>query len=220
MKHRAALSFGLYFTATCLLLWAGFMSWQYWQSTSTGDVTPLPETVIISTETPSERTPPPIEKAQAYTVAAEKPRAIEIASIGVSGFIQQVGVDQFGQIAVPTNVHFAGWYVKSALPGQAGVTIIDGHVGGRFGGAIFSKLATLSPGDEVRLQKGDLSWLTYRVEKNMSISPEDTKSLYEHQTDSPSELHLITCDGVYNSDSKTYDKRSLVIAEPVNPLKT
>lgn len=217
MKHRVALSFGLYFVAACLLIWAVFMSWQYWQSKSTGDLTPPEEIVTISTETPSERTPPSIEEPQTYTVAADAPRALEIASIDVSGFIQQVGVDQFGHIAVPTNVHFAGWYIKSALPGHAGVTIIDGHVGGRFGGAIFSKLAILAPGEEVRLQKGDLSWLTYRIEKQMSISPGDTKSLYEHQTDSLSELHLITCDGVYSADTKTYDKRSLVIARLIDP---
>lgn len=206
----------LYGSALCLLCIAGVMAWQYWAATTTGDVVPPSKTVTTSTETPSERTPPAIENADNYTVAANAPRALKIASLAIASFIQPVGTDQYGQIAVPSNVHFAGWYVDSSPPGTKGVTVIDGHVGGRYGGAVFSKLPEIKVGDTVLLQKGDLSWLTYQVERNVSVTPDDNAALFTHSTNSENELHLITCTGVYIPAKKSYDQRSLIIARQID----
>lgn len=212
MKHQKVISFILYIAAAGLLFYAGFLSWQYWKATSTGDLFPTAGVVTYSTDHPSERIPSRVDSDEVYTVDHDQPRVLSIPAIGVSSYVQQVGIDQYGHIAVPTNVHFTGWFVESAAPGQPGVTLIDGHVGGRYGGAVFSSLSKLAIGEEIRLQKGDLSWLTYRVETVFVADPGDTAAIYKQYTDAHSELHLITCDGVYIPASRSYDARLVVIA--------
>lgn len=203
----------VYVVVAFLLAIAAYMGWGYWQAHTTGDTLPTPVPVTTSTDTPSEQQPPSTTAApKTYTVAPNTPRALRIPSIGVDSFVQHVGIDQYGQIAVPTNIHFTGWYTKSALPGEPGVTIIDGHLGGRYTKAVFAELARLDSGDTVQVQKGDLSWVNYVVTQRRAIQPTDSASLYAQYTSEQHELHLITCYGTYLPDQKTYDQRVVVVA--------
>src|SRR5690606_17426720 len=134
-----------------------------------------------------------------YQVPGAEPRQIEIPSIGDIGCIQSVGVDQYGDIAVPTTVHLAGWIVDRSLPGEQGVSIIDGHVSGRYGDAIFSNLERVKNGDILRLQFGDLSWKEFEVAEIISLSiDEATKQMFNQLPNSDSQLTLITCSGNFD----------------------
>src|SRR5262245_48002539 len=87
-----------------------------------------PQVVTYSTDQPDENEPP---KDYNWSGTATDPKKIIIPSIGVDAFVQQVGVDQKKQIAVPDNIHMVGWFINSVRPGQKGLSIIDGHVNGR-----------------------------------------------------------------------------------------
>src|SRR5690606_1027811 len=101
------------------------------------------EVITYSVDTPSETKPGP---EGGWRGAAHEPKKIVIPSIGVDGFIQKVGVDQNAEIAVPNNIHKAGWFVDSVLPGERGLSIIDGHLSGRQNDGIFKSLAKLEEG--------------------------------------------------------------------------
>lgn len=172
----------------------------------------IPSAIITnSTTTPDET--PLREICDNHQVPDNEPRSIDIESIGVSGCIHKVGTDQHGNIAVPTNIHLAGWYVESAVPGEKGVSIIDGHVLGRYNDAIFANLAKLKSGDLVKIQFGDESWKEFEVVDINNYSVEQaTEELFSVANEVEQQLTLITCGGEYDKDAQTYDERVFVRA--------
>lgn len=170
------------------------------------------DTVVYSESTPDERRTD--SACGNYVVPDDQPRKIEIPSVGIDNCIQKVGVDQNGAIAVPSNVHLAGWFVDSAVPGAKGLSIIDGHVLGRYGDAIFVNLHKLVPGNRVNIQMGDLSYKSFEVVDSNNYSVEDAQpKIFEMLGDVDSQLTLITCFGTFDAQSQTYDQRLIVRAK-------
>lgn len=169
-------------------------------------------TVNYSTVKPNETKP-----AGDYVVAADQPRQIKIPKITAEGYIQKVGKDQNNSIAVPTNIHFAGWYVGSVRPGEKGLSIIDGHLGGRYSPGIFSKLNNLTKGDQITVEFGDKSIRQFViVEKKTVKLAQSAAVLFEKKQNIERQLNLITCDGNYVQSSKTYDNRLIIISKALN----
>ena len=192
-------------------MWGYVYGLAQYTATHTPNPTIPTKTVTHSTDTPDE-TPPQIA-CNEYTVSGTAPRKIEIPAAGVSGCVQKVGIDQHKAIAVPDNIHLAGWYVNSVPPGEKGLSIIDGHVLGRYGDAIFANLKNLRQGDNIKIQLGDLSWREFIV-KNTEVTS-DTKAGEAQFTSLPdvaSQLTLITCQGKYDAKTNSYDKRLIVRA--------
>lgn len=165
------------------------------------------DTVSRSTEEPVETRP-----ADNYEVPADQPRRVILPAAGAEGYIQKVGVDQYGAVAVPSNVHVAGWFVNSPKPGSPGVSIIDGHVRGKYAEGVFSKLHTLKKGDVVRVEFGDRSIRSFTVVDSVSVPVDKaTDELYKNVV-SGSQLTLITCGGRFDKASQEYQQRILVRA--------
>lgn len=187
--------------------------WSLWGRYSRTHQTPVEiplETITYSTNEPDESLPLCDDN---YDVLDDSPRAIEIVSQKISGCVQRVGIDQNNAIAVPSNVHLAGWYVNSPLPGQEGVSIIDGHVLGQYGNAIFTNLKDVREGEVVRIQFGDMSWKEFEIIQVLNLSIEETSSqMFEQLSDVERQLTLITCGGSFDKDSQTYERRVLVRA--------
>ncbi|KUK77371.1 MAG: hypothetical protein XD93_0372 [candidate division WS6 bacterium 34_10] len=161
--------------------------------------------VTESVEVPSE------EEPEEFYVPPDFPKYITIPSIGVRGYIQAVGVDQKGLIAVPTNVHLAGWYVNSAKPGKQGLSIIDGHRDGTTIGGIFRKLETLSKGDNILIEYGDGSKYTFEVVDLERLSIEDAFDFMYSKIDGADvQLNLVTCGGRWSKELDTYEDRIIV----------
>ena len=183
----------------------------YFSRTQTGATIPDTTTIISSDQAISEKKPDAIQDS--YKVAAGQPRVIEIPKLNVSAYIQRVGVDSQNRMATPNNIHFAGWYVNGVSPGQDGLSIINGHAGGRYTDGIFKHLNDLEPNDSIRVQLGDLSWKDFIVVSNATYSESESAAvLFKDDTSIDKELHLITCDGVFDDKTQTYDARTIVIA--------
>jgi LPXTG-site transpeptidase (sortase) family protein len=167
--------------------------------------------VTYSTSKPSEK---PIPKASYnWKGGAADPKFINLPTISASGFVQFMGVDQNKQIATPTNVNFAGWYVNSVLPGQVGLSVIVGHVDGLTSPGIFYHLDALKTGDEFTVERGDGTMLSYQVKSTTAVSTADAVNvLFSQNPGIQSQLNLITCGGVFNRASKEYEKRIIVTA--------
>lgn len=218
MKHRhdryTVLRLMAYLIAGAFLGYAAWLWLGAFTARNTGDTQPNPTEVITSsTLRPSEQ-PAPVTPS--YTVAKDMPRSIAIPSINVHGYIQRVAIDREGRIAVPNNIYFAGWFTNSALPGQPGVSIIDGHVHGRYDPGVFYELHKVSTGDVIRIQFGDHSWRTFTVIDKKSVNAANdsvvTAPVLDKKT---SELRLITCED-YDRSSGTYAKRLIVYARQSN----
>ena len=175
-----------------------------------GESTP-PSLEVLTTDTVVSETKPIIPDS--YTVPAEMPRRISIPSIQSESYLQFVGVTTQNTMATPNNIFYSGWYVDSVKPGDEGVSIINGHAGGRYVDGVFRNLSKLQQNDRVRVEMGDRRWLDFKVEQVETVSVEEAQTrLYADDPLILRELKLITCDGVFNERDRTYDRRVIVTA--------
>ena len=167
--------------------------------------------ITYSTDHPDETKPNP--KTFVWKGKPTDPKYITLPTIKSAGFIQNVAVDQNKQVGVPNNVHMAGWFTESVLPGQKGLSIIDGHVDGRTDVGIFEKLGKLNKGDQFTVELGNGKVLTYKVVASSTVAVKDAAAvLFSQDGTIASQLNLITCGGTFNRDVHAYDKRVIVSA--------
>lgn len=157
---------------------------------------------------------PDESKPKEFYVPPDLPKYITIPSINVRGYIQSVGIDQDGLIAVPTNVHIAGWYINSAKPGKEGLSIIDGHRDGSTIGGIFRNLETLSKGDALSVEYGDGTVYDFEVVDLEKLSIEKSFDFMYSRVDGVDiQLNLVTCGGKWSKEIGTYEDRIIVRAK-------
>lgn len=160
---------------------------------------------------------PAINDANAYQVAAYKPRFLTIPSAALYNVpITEVGMLAGGQLGAPTSIRVVGWYYRSALPGQAGASVMTGH-GGNLGNGIFRTLPQAPVGAEIIIEMGDGRKVTYVIVENVYKKigkPADSymNVAYQPVADGRPTLTLITCTGAWIRAQQTYDTRLFVRA--------
>lgn len=181
------------------------------QQVGDGNSAPVAEVVSYSVDVPDETIP----QEPDWKGGPTDPKRITIASAGITSLLQNVGVDQNQQIAVPNNIWFGGWFVDSARPGDAGLSIIDGHVNGTSSkNAIFSDLEKASIGDRVEVEFGDGEKRSFEITTSQQVAVEDAASiLFSQDPTISNQLNLITCIGIYNEAARTFDQRLIVTAK-------
>lgn len=132
-------------------------------SNNTSQVTP--EVLTYSTDKPDEAKPN--KDTYKWQGQPTDPKFITMPTINNDGFIQKVGVDQNKQIAVPNNIHVAGWFNQSQLPGDKGLSIIDGHVTGRVNNGIFKDLGKLKKDDVFKIEFGNGTVKEFKMVKSV-----------------------------------------------------
>lgn len=172
------------------------------------------DTVTSTTDTPSESIPP--KDCQVFKSGADTPYRIKISKIGIDSCIQRVAIDQNNNIAAPSNVNLAGWYVNSPIPGDDGVSLIDGHATGRYTQGIFYDLHKLSPGDTVEITRSNDKTQTFRVVTVSEYPLEQaTEELFRKLDSVDRQLTLITCSGNFLNEEQTFDNRIVIRAEAI-----
>lgn len=171
--------------------------------------------VTESTDKPSEE---PLDKVgYKWQGGPDDPKKITIQSIDVDTYIQKVGIDQNSQIAVPTNINLTGWFVEGARPGEAGLSIIDGHFDGYSSDGVFARLSEVKAGDEVRIEMGSGEIRTFRVKRMATVKTEAAAAeLFSQDPKISSQLSLITCGGIFNEANRSYDERIIAITERID----
>ncbi|HEX7963226.1 MAG TPA: class F sortase [Candidatus Saccharimonadales bacterium] len=167
--------------------------------------------VVTESAPPSEL---PITKASYVSTAGPlEPSYISLPTISAEGFVQKMGIDQRGEIATPTNVNFAGWYVNSVPPGQPGLSIIVGHLDGRTSPGIFLHLNKLKPQDTFSVALGNGTLLSYSVRTvTTTDNAHAVAALFSQDPTIKSQLNLITCGGSFSRATSSYDARVIVSA--------
>lgn len=192
-----------------LLVFGLYGLWQNYSATH-GTAKPLTTDVVTETLDDPEETKP---DCSSFSVPATQPRLISIPSLGINGCIQRVGIDQHGAITAPNNVHVAGWYINSVLPGQPGVGLIDGHVSGRYAAGIFKRLPQVVKDSEISVEFGDGASKSFKVTEVLTVSVEEADVELLEQTEGvESQLTLITCTGRFNAQTQQYEQRTIVRA--------
>lgn len=168
--------------------------------------------VTYSTERPDESK----ESADSYKWSGTGTDAykLRIPSLGIDSYIQKMGADQNGKIAVPTNVHLAGWYQKSSVIGTKGISVIVGHVSGKNTDGVFKHLNQLKPDDTFEVERGDGKRFFYQVMSSKQIKESEAANyLFSKSRGVESQLNLITCGGTYDTVNHQYEDRIIISAK-------
>lgn len=181
--------------------------------------------VVTGTSEPSA--PPP---ADTPTVAEQAdvpvpPLGLRIPDLDVEVPLDTVGLNPDGTVEVPpvTSPEVAALYDPPGpavvLPGDAGPSVVLGHVSGRPDGApdsipgVFHALADLDPGDTVEtVRDGQVTvWRVERVETHDKTSF-PTADVYG-DVDSPA-LRLVTCGGAWVGGAIGFSDNVIAFAVP------
>ncbi len=150
--------------------------------------------------------------AGSVRVQAADPVTIRIPTIEVEAPVIALGLNDDGTIEVPSRTHETGWWRDGPEPGEAGASVILGHVDSRTGPAVFHGLRRLLAGDEIHVDRADGTTVTYVVESSGQHSKDDfpTEAVYG-ATDQPT-LRLVTCGGDFDQGERSYLDNYIVFA--------
>jgi LPXTG-site transpeptidase (sortase) family protein len=177
-------------------------------------------TVAVTTRlpVPSEAAPgrvlfdPVAPTPQPVSVAASA-TTLDVPRLGIHrSALVDLGVDASGVLIPPASTAVAGWLTGSAVPGEAGPSVIAGHVDSYRGPGIFFRLDTLRPGDLVSVGRSDGVTAHFRV-TGVVVVPKDqfpTDAVYGPTPGS--ELRLITCGGGFDHKARRYLSNVVVSA--------
>lgn len=163
--------------------------------------------------------PPTAAPATGRGLPASPPVSIRIPAIGVSSVVNEVGLNSDGTMQVPQlgpQYDQAAWFRGSPTPGEAGPSVIVGHVdSARDGPSVFFDLGGLKPGQQVRVDRADHTVTTFEIDAvesyPKSAFPQQTVYGYTAQ---PS-LRLITCSGSFDRGTRQYRDNTVVFAHLV-----
>ncbi|MEO8745859.1 MAG: class F sortase [Candidatus Dormiibacterota bacterium] len=138
-----------------------------------------------------------------------KPATILIPSLNVHRPVESVGVDSHGTMEVPQNLWNAGWYEYGPVPGAPGDAVIEGHAGWPNAPLLFGRLGQLHRGDQIVVVLADGSRQLFLVD-SMKSWPATAHPAGLFDVGGPPRLTLITCDGTFDDQYKTYSNRLVV----------
>jgi sortase (surface protein transpeptidase) len=149
------------------------------------------------------------------TTSTGEPVRVRAPSVGLDATVVGVGVTEDGQMAVPERIAEVGWYRFGPVPGAAsGSAVLAGHVDDSVQGeGAFADLAAMRPGDEVTVE-GPGGTVVHRV-REVRTYTKDALPLAELFRESGfPRLVLVTCDGPFDTDARSYRDNLVVYAEP------
>ncbi|MBI3889436.1 class F sortase [Candidatus Saccharibacteria bacterium] len=205
------------FVIAILLIVGSYYGYQWYTK---GDVPPIVPVPAQALADPSiDETPITPAQVTEHSVAATSPRYLSIPLLGIDKVrVVSVGLTKNNILDTPKNINDTAWYDKSANPGSgSGAVVIDGHNGGITKNGVFAKLADLTQGSEIIVERGDGKKITYVVETNATMSLKEAnttgmKDMMQSIEPSKEGLSLITCAGNWVPRDKIFDKRVMVRA--------
>jgi LPXTG-site transpeptidase (sortase) family protein len=136
--------------------------------------------------------------------ARSVPVELSIPAIGVSVPLSELGLNPDHTVQVPTNFQEPGWYEYGPSPGQLGSSVILGHVDSYKGPAVFFQLRSLRPGDRVYVSLADGVITQFAVRQVTMYLKANFPTLQVYGSHGYSALQLVTCGGVFDSQTGHY----------------
>lgn len=142
------------------------------------------------------------------------PDRLRVPALDADMRVKPVGVTGDRGMAVPADPSVAGWYRWSSRPGQRGASVITAHVDAEgVGAGPLARLRTLDTGDEVVVGSGRDA-RRYVVRDVLQVGKEDLDTGLLFRRDGSEALHLLTCGGDFDPETRHYDDNVVVVATP------
>ncbi|GGM65259.1 class F sortase [Dactylosporangium sucinum] len=151
----------------------------------------------------------------AVTAPASVPVRLAVGAIGVDAPVRNVDVDQVGMLEAPplATPKEVGWYRRGPTPGEAGNSVLVGHVDtAATGPAVFYQLGRLKVGDEVSVSRADGSAVSFRVDSVRMFPKTDFPADLVYGPAAKAQLRLVTCGGTFDQRQRSYLANTVVTA--------
>ncbi len=157
--------------------------------------------------------PVPVSLAEGRSTAeAAAPTRVRLPALEVDSSLEHLGVDDSRALVPPSDFRRAGWFTGGPAPGDTGPAVIVGHVDSREGPAVFFRLAELTAGDDVLVDRADGTTARFTV-VSVGRYPKDRFPTERVYGPTPrAELRLITCGGEFDRDARSYRDNVVVNA--------
>lgn len=166
--------------------------------------------IVLATPAPE----PSAARAPILGLKRSPPKKILIRSVWIKGDIDQVGLARDGTIDTPSyeRAGNAAWYKHSPTPGEAGASVILGHVDSKKDRAVFFELRRVKRGDRIEITRADGSKPVFTVDSIEQFAKNDfpTERVYANTADPT--LRLVTCGGRFDPAIKDYLDNIIVFA--------
>jgi LPXTG-site transpeptidase (sortase) family protein len=148
------------------------------------------------------------------------PSGIDAPSIGLaSDDTTGLGLRDDNSLDVPRSASTVGWYQRSASPGEVGPSVLAAHVNFRGEAGAFSRLKDMRPGDTVEVHREDDTTAVFTVDRVEQYAKDvfPTEAVYGPTSDG--QLRLITCGGVFNESTRSYEDNVVVFGHLVDAYR-
>jgi LPXTG-site transpeptidase (sortase) family protein len=142
------------------------------------------------------------------------PTEVRVPTLDVRSALVDLDVGPDGALQPPADPAVAGWYVRGAVPGLPGPTVIAGHVDSQSGPAVFYRLDELAVGDRVEVTRSDGQVFAYRVTTVETYPKSAFPTARVYGPTPVPELRLITCGGAFDRRIRHYEDNVVVTALP------
>ncbi len=180
-------------------------------------------TVLVFIVLPSKRTSLPVRSViplmrAAHTASA--PRRLRIPALQVDAPVIGVGLTADGAMETPKKADEVGWFALGVSPGEAGNAVITGHLDTPITSqAVFADLRRARIGDRIDVETASGNIITFHVTAVESYPVDAVPMQRIFGGSSGSHLHLITCDGEWLREKRTYGRRLVVYGEKIARLQ-
>ncbi|TSC69682.1 MAG: peptidase C60 family protein [Parcubacteria group bacterium Gr01-1014_56] len=146
------------------------------------------------------------------------PIKLVVPALGINAAVESVGKKSDGSMASPSTFLTLAWYKLGSKPGEPGNAVFAGHVNNALTSAgVFEHLDQIKLGDTVEVIDAQKKVLKYSVE-DITSYPTNAAPLEKiFATSGPSRVVLITCEGDWDGNAHSYDKRLVVVARLITP---
>ncbi|MGM0619118.1 MAG: class F sortase [Actinomycetota bacterium] len=184
---------------------------------------PVTDAPVLDLEEPDAILVPEVDESdttarEAAPEPVAAPTKISLPSIDADAPIVDVGLEDDGGMEIPDDVSTAGWYELGVAPGEAsGTAVISGHVDSESQGrGAFWDLRRMEVDDIVTVDHADGTASQWRVVARTSY-PKDELPIADIFTRfGDPRLVLITCDGAFDRDARSYSDNVVVYTVPVD----
>jgi len=182
------------------------------QETDRG-ATPRPARTQQSPQSPKSAQSSKSRPSQKY-LPRSKPVRLLIPKISVDAPFTELAIGPKGQLEAPPadDVNLVGWHADGPSPGEAGTSVIAGHVDTVTSPAVFVNLGELKKGDVFHVQRADRRKASFVVDSVETFDKDNFPNDRVYADTPEAEVRLITCAGDYDRTVKDYTDNLVVFA--------
>lgn len=143
-----------------------------------------------------------------------EPLRLTIPALKINAGVEPVGLADDGTVGVPKNQNNVAWLNIGPRPGEDGSSIITGHYGWKDNKpSVFDNLYKLRKDDKIYVEDVDGKITAFVVRENRRYDAMADASAVFASEDGGAHLNLITCEGAWDDDTKSYPSRLVVFAD-------